>query len=98
MNTKLAFDSSVSDKETRRKERSEQFGFHADNSIADWLNAYSTRTGCPIGAVVRASLIYFAHATDPALGRAMLDAQRSPSLTVREVLLLEAVRLISKSK
>lgn len=84
------------DKEARRSERGEQFGFHADNSIAGWLNAYSRKIDCPTAAVIRASLIYFATATDPAIGRELLESQKYQG-SLREVMLLATVRLISRA-
>ena len=85
------------EKDVRRSERSEQFGFHADNAIAKWLNAYSHRVDCPTAAVIRASLIYFASATDPAVGRELLDQQINQG-SLQEVLLLAAVRRIANRK
>jgi hypothetical protein len=95
---KLAFENSgKSDKEARRSERGEQFGFHADNSIADWLNSYSRKVDCPTAAVIRASLIYFATATDPVKGRVLLDSQKYQG-SLREVMLLAMVRMIARGK
>lgn len=95
---KLAFETSGKpDKEARRNERSEQFGFHVDNSIAEWLNAYSRQVDCPTAAVIRASLIYFATMTDPATGRALMDSQINRG-SLHEAWLLAAVRRISKGK
>lgn len=74
---------------------SQPFSFSLDNSIADWLTTYSKRVDCPTGAVIRASLIYFATATDRELGRAMIDAQITHG-SLHEVLLLAAVRRITR--
>lgn len=86
----------ISEKDARRKERGEQFGFHADNSIANWLNGYSKQVNCPTSGVIRASLILLASVTNPKLGRTLLDAQMS-QCSLKEVWLLAAVRKISKA-
>lgn len=89
-------DNPKSDKEARRSERGEQFGFHADNSIADWLNRYSKQVDCPTSGVIRASLILMASVTNPTVGRTLLDAQIG-QCSLREVWLLTAVRKIARA-
>lgn len=84
-----------SERTERRWVNSQPFSLSLPNPIAEWLTAYSKRVDCPEGAVMRASLIYFATAINRDAGRAMLDTQITHG-SLHEVLLLAAVRRISK--
>lgn len=86
-----------SERTERRWVNSTPFSLSLPNPIADWLTAYSKRVDCPEGAVIRASLIYFATALNREEGRAMLDQQITRG-SLHEVLLLAGVRRISKAQ